>query len=671
MSFVVDGGTIKQSGTDADLTGLEGLAGVTVFKYNSRAVYEINNKLMEINGTLSHDPEMEEMIFTNYAKAKTIVINGTYNLGLEVDGGAEENRFSSGTAIRFTRNSDSTYSENYSDIYIDSAGTMNWYGGTIFSKRQFSIYGHFNTYSQNAKLIGQHNAEFQVRQRSGSTNINGWVTKGYMFALITNAAQIKNYKPYTHIGLSILTPSSASPSNVFMTIEDFNSTGDTGRIVSFWSRKWMRLINNLKGTNVLCEGLLANNNSNLGLAEFTKQIKFNFTDLDGNALVGVKSYTKDTDNGKRLAAGQLNSNPDYIADRIYKGTSDANGIVDYTSILLGVAWRTQGGKSYEHNNYDYRGIHNDATDIFKFASISYGHDIKVQNIPMKGMGYLVIDTPLLPDFKITEAGQTVVDAYTVLDDAYKMYDYMKSYLQANFQGETETVVSRDGDQVDTRGLDFIIDSTVTEIVSYDDTSITINADEFKSGAKTTGIVSFNSGSHPAGGTFSCDVYVESDTNIDGMTVNGDLYINTGADSTVVYENVTVSGSVYNADASHTLTINVINCSITAAVQGSGAGEVDVSSVANFNFSVNSGMTNYEWRIYKVDAPGSLQGSVELAGEESASSDSISYQYSYLNDITIALQILPHGNDFLEDVSYHTLTANSQNASIKLIEDTFN
>jgi hypothetical protein len=521
---------------------------------------------------------MEEMIFVNYAKAKTIVIYGTYNLGLEIDGGAEENRFSSGTAIRFTRNSDSTYSENYSDIFIDSAGTMNWYGGTIFSKRQFSIYGHFNTFSQNAELIGQHNAEFQIRQRSTSTNINGWVTKGYMFALITNATQIKNYKPFAHIGLSILTPSSASPSNTFMTIEDFNSTGDTGRMVSFWYRKWMRLINNLKGTDMLCEGLLSNNKSNLGLVEFTKSIKFTYLDLDTNKLKDVKNYMRDTDNGKRLGANQINNNPDYTLDRVYNKSSNAIGIVDYPSILLGVVWRTQGGRYYEYNNYDYRNPNNNNSDVFKFSSISYLHDIKVQSLALKGTGYLNVDSVLLPDLKISEVDINVARKYKSLENAFKLYDYLKSYIYDNFKGETQTVIGLNGNQVDARNLTFIVDNNETNMVDYDDTTITINVTEFDSGVKTDSITIFNNGSYPTKGTFDCDVYLNSGLDLSNITINGDLHILAGVDSILTFRNVIVNGLVFNDDENHTLSIKGKDGShLVAGDEGTGNGETSTET----------------------------------------------------------------------------------------------
>jgi len=630
MSYAISGSTVQQSGTDANFSGLEGLAGVTVFKSNGRTVYQLDNLGMEINGTVDHDPESEELVFVNYGNIKTFVVKGTYNLGLEIDVGADENRFSSGTAIRFTRNSDSTYSEDSSDIYIDTSGTMNWRGGTIFSKRQFAIYGHFNTFSQNAKLIGQHTADFQIRQRSGSTNINGWVTNGYMLAMITNAAQIKGFKPYAHIGLSILTPSSASPSNVFMTVEDFDSSGDTGRIISFWSSKWMRLVNNLKGTDVLCEGLLPNNGNNKGLAEFTKAIKFEYTDLDGNVLTGIKNYSKDVDGGHRLAAGQINSNPDYIADRIYEGTSDANGVVDHPSVLLGVVWRTTGGHAEDNNVYDYRGKNTDATDIFQFSSIEYMYAIKVQNVPMKGTGYISLNTPLLPDVKITETNKSVAEAYTTFETAQRIYDYLKAELYNNFQGETETIVDRAGDQLNVRGRNFTVDNTLQDAITYDDQDMAINVLSYESGVATTGDTIFNAGSYPAGGTFDCDVYLNEVPNkagstLENVTINGDLHINVPNDESFVFSNVQVTGSTYNDNASKTLSISLKNGSqITPDNPGDGPGQI--SSMEAVEISVNVvdslGVPVENARVYIGDTL-----ATELANELTDANGNMTYMYS--------------------------------------------
>jgi hypothetical protein len=250
-----------------------------------------------------------------------------------------------------------------------------------------------------------------------------------------------------------------------------------------------------------------------------------------------------------------------------------------------------------------------------------------------------------------------------------MYDYMKSYLQANFQGETETLVSREGTQVDTRSRNLIVDSSGTEVMTYTETDVTINATEFNAGAKTTGTTTFNNASYPSNGTYDCSVYINSDVEISNVTINGDLHINADEDAFIEYNNVVVTGSIYNDNPNKTLSINMTGASSgTADNPGTGAGQVNIVSLAKFSFTVSPAITGYEWRLYQVDNAGSLQGSIELAGEESATGSTNMYQYSYSTDTTIAIQILPHGNDYIESVTYYTLGRIDQDTVINLTPD---
>ena len=51
------------------------------------------------------------------------------------------------------------------------------------------------------------------------------------------------------------------------------------------------------------------------------------------------------------------------------------------------------------------------------------------------------------------------------------------------------------------------------------------------------------------------------------------------------------------------------------------------------------ITGYEWRIYEDDPTPGILGTVELAGEESATSDSQEYKYYTSGTLTIVLQIM--------------------------------
>jgi hypothetical protein len=85
---------------------------------------------------------------------------------------------------------------------------------------------------------------------------------------------------------------------------------------------------------------------------------------------------------------------------------------------------------------------------------------------------------------------------------------------------------------------------------------------------------------------SGDVYLESATNLTGMTITDDLRIDTGANSTLTFDAMVISGNVWNDDASHTLTINATNgSSMTAGDPGVGNGQTNVINAVTLTITV--------------------------------------------------------------------------------------
>jgi len=125
-----------------------------------------------------------------------------------------------------------------------------------------------------------------------------------------------------------------------------------------------------------------------------------------------------------------------------------------------------------------------------------------------------------------------------------------------------------------------------------------------------------------------------------------------------------------------LTINVAVTGSTPSVYNIGTGGAGAISVVaglkTFAFTVSPSITSYEWRLYSVTAIGSLAGSTELAGEETASADNQSYSYSYTSDQPIAIQVISQpNNDFEESTTYYTLTNTDQDITILLNKDNNN
>lgn len=137
------------------------------------------------------------------------------------------------------------------------------------------------------------------------------------------------------------------------------------------------------------------------------------------------------------------------------------------------------------------------------------------------------------------------------------------------------------------------------------------------------------------------------------TISGNLYIDIDSDVTLNFSNVRVdSGKVYNANSSHTVTINASNgCVLTANDAGTGNGQVNIQRL--FSFELNGLKTGTEVRVYRVS-----DGS-ELAGIES-SGPTFSFDYAYTADVAVWVAI--HHIDYMY-IKLAGVTLSNANVSI--------
>jgi len=494
MSFSESGGVITQTGTDTSLSGLNGVSGVTTFSQGGRSIYRLGNRQLVVSGTLTHDPETEMLFFEDYGAEIAMRITGTYTLG-SYD--STTGRYSSGTALRFGRNSDSNYLEAQSDVYIDTTGTMEWYGGVIHSDRQFTNYGTWNTYSKEAKLIAYTNIRKNIRQR-GTCNIDGFVSSDFIFGVIVNPNKLANWSPYSQVekGFNI---STSAPDNVYAVAENFDPSGLAGEHTNFWQDKWGRFINCFTGSDLNIVGLQPDHPENKGLFEVRQKVRLKYLDTNLSSLDGIKVSMTDTNNSNRLGANQINSNSSYTSDRSYTGTSSSGEILFDTDggVLVAVHWRTTGGVSGTalagNNKVDYRGLTNNSNDNFTFYSCGYEYQINATTKALKGANGEDLEVVMIPDFSITESTKATVDAYTTLDNAAELYDRAKAYLYDNFAGEAATYVSRDGTAINAGSYDLVIDATAASAFAVSGNTITIKSSRYSGDITTTGTITLSNG----------------------------------------------------------------------------------------------------------------------------------------------------------------------------------
>jgi len=93
----------------------------------------------------------------------------------------------------------------------------------------------------------------------------------------------------------------------------------------------------------------------------------------------------------------------------------------------------------------------------------------------------------------------------------------------------------------------------------------------------------------------------------------------------------------------------------------------IAPSTSFGFTVSPSIIDYEWRLYEVDDTGSLDGAVEIDGEENATADN----QTIVNDQirTVALQIISQpDHDYVESITWFNLAASDLNVTIFLKED---
>jgi len=158
----------------------------------------------------------------------------------------------------------------------------------------------------------------------------------------------------------------------------------------------------------------------------------------------------------------------------------------------------------------------------------------------------------------------------------------------------------------------------------------------------------------------------------GSIINNDYGIEIVAAGDYTLSGLTMSGNTKDINVTAaTGTVNITVDFTAPTYQTAGATVNIIAPTPTFGFTVSPSIVGYEWRIYNVDGVGSLKGSVEQDGEESAVADNQAYTHDGSAQV-IAVQILSQPtHDYEEKVSYYTLDGTDQNVTINLDKDNNN
>ena len=647
MSFALSGSTITQSGTDANISGLSGIAGVTVTTISGRTIYNVGNRVLKVTGTLNHDNRIEEIWFGTGAPTPTVNVTGTYNIGTVVLYGSKES-YTVGSPFTFTKTGGMSYKDYDCNIMCRASGTLNLYGCSIRLSGNRSLWYEIGAHGEirethiYIKTLGD---TARVYLLSALTDIDGF----YCYDLNavnfnSEMVQLKNYIPYNcRLPFFYNGPNNAGPT---LYVENFERYGNwSGDQQGQCAAKYIYQ-NKVEGADTLEVYCRGRPNDNDFVVELRKDILINTIDASGSPLPSVKFFSRDVNNGHRIDfwAGTPATDTVYVTDRTYAFTTDALGIGVDQDYLSAVSVANNIGSAYNYlanprkpMTVDDRG----ESGIAKFAGIEYNKLITIVSVPLKYANKTTVTWTLFMDSSVIELDKSVTDAYTTLETPIKLYDRAKSFLYDNFVGETETIVSRAGDVIISGNSDVVINKTTSTTFAFDGSTVTLKADTFIGGIQTNGIVKLLNGASVQNGTYDCD-----------------LHVDISSSSTLTFNGVVVTGNVYN-DSSFPLTINVgVGTTVTTLNPGTGNGQVNLVEAPKV-LSITNLQDGSDVVILKAGTGVVLDSVDQQVGSV--------YDFTYFNVESVDIGIIKQGFVTIYQYGYQLPTVDST-MNIKQIPD---
>ena len=486
MSYSLSGSVITQASgtTDANLSGLANISGVTVFNDGVRDLYILDNLQLLILGTQTINP-FNECIFTqNFSAQYNVRNDGT----LTING--YRNYFG---RLQYSRQPWLISTENDNSYCFQNNGTFSWTGGAIHSKRGVNLSGTSVTLDT---IFGDcvHVNRFQFD--CSNLTINGPIELQGFRCSVANSEPLSNLILIGASGIDLTNTSGLNNigNGAHYTFPDFvYKLSNLGCNLRY--NNTADFINAEVGSalDVVPASSAENNANNGGVVAVYKKINFNVKDLNGNNLQGAKVYFSTYDDGNRVdVSSSFGSGFDFTGTDIFSLTADASGNTATSQVLL-VAHTLATLNASDHNTSFYS-KNGDTTDLYTVDYYKYGFLKSQLDVSMKGTGEKTQEFVSLPDLSISEATKSTVDAYTEIDTAAKFYDRAAAYLEDNFSTIRTPLVSRSGNQIDAGSYNVTIDATAASAFDLTGNVITIKASTFTGDITTTGTISLQNGS---------------------------------------------------------------------------------------------------------------------------------------------------------------------------------
>ena len=639
LSFgATDSGTAERGAKD--FSGITGVTNVSRIVNNNRDfVYQSSGTDVEIkiNGAICIDPKFETVILNravgNGKNALAILSGGILQIG-KPDLENSYYDFPSGVAFIFPISSTSssfTYQEGYSPFRTETGGYLKWLTGTIYCSGPIAWYGYVLCMSQNCILSSRNVDRPQIRQRSSHCVIKGLTTHDYKFTAIKNAVEFAGYVPIQ--STSAIDMSSSGSDNVWYTFYDLIAGRGNDKEVGIKNEMWVRLVNVNKGSDITIAAQSPGSTGQQGVCEIREELTIIAQEQDGTVIENCRVFIRDTNHSHRLAGNTYNNNPSYTSDRTYGGLTASTGKIAFNgntgSVLLTVFHRPDDGAA-GNDVWDSRGNDNDKTDLFSVGFAKYGFIAAIVTYELKGTGGLEKPFTLFEDTGIVVASSSTVAAYTSLGTLSKIYDRAQQWVAASSDNMEEVglgnmVVTKAGKTIDFGNKNVYLDSAASEVFDYTDSTSRVDI-------KISGLASTADYTGMKATTF----HLADEIDLENLTFDGDLHVNLGADGTIELDNCTVTGNIYNDDASHTLVVNLTGgASATAGDAGTGDGQTDVRQTVYIEVTVKDISDNSVIpgaRVYlEAGSGGDLTEGVGIVNTLTNASGVVSISFNFTNE----------------------------------------
>jgi hypothetical protein len=543
MSFSEASNKITQTGTDTDLSGLNGVPGVTTTVRGNHTTYTIaSTHFLEIQGTLSIDPAYETLQVMkqaiNAGSGHPLTVTGTLNLGVKTTANGK-NKYSVGVGIDLPNENLTGQMYNTFGISFGGSSTFLWNGGIIRTTATLR--------TANGATVTVNSGIFYNLAKQGSSNTN---TSQFRIESTnsTSDAKINIYnltfdgetlesRVFTKSGWNVgifkfKKGGFQSYNSPFppLTFENF----DTGPnlhdfdIINVTRTQSSGETITIKGFSDRLRVALDAARDNFMYLKCVRPISLVVEDLDGNPLT-YSYYAKDLDSGNRALGPK---NQDDRSDKIYNGVNQTSNLDE--DVLVEVI-------NYINKTITTDSRTNSNSEI-PFSIIAYNQTITGFAEDLVGLDALQSTVKMTPDLVVSEASKATVDAYTLIDTPQKFYDIAKSYLVDNYAGELSPLVSRDGNTIDAGTYDVVVDASAGSAFAISGNTLTIKATTFVGNISTSGSTTLSNGAEVIG-TFGATTVLPWEVKNVEATTRLQLY-NLTKDSLVITQKLSGTAGTY-------------------------------------------------------------------------------------------------------------------------------